>query len=57
MEGGGGGEVARRDRAKVKVAEVRRIGEDREKGRDVVWVRLGNEKQKWKVMEKKEAEG
>jgi len=37
----------------VEVAEVRRIGEDREKGREVVWVRLGNEEQKWEVMEKK----
>lgn len=38
--------------AKVEVAEVRRIGEDREKGREMVWIR-GNKEQKWEVMEKK----
>ncbi|XP_024890348.1 golgin subfamily A member 6-like protein 22 [Temnothorax curvispinosus] len=39
--------------AKVKVTEVKRIGGDAEKGREMVLLKLENEEQKWEVMEKK----
>lgn len=35
---------------KVRVEEVKRIGEDREKGREMVMVKLGNKEQKREVM-------
>lgn len=38
---------------KVKVGGVKRIGEVKEKGREMLLVRLGSEEQKWEVMEKK----
>lgn len=38
---------------KMKVGEVKRIGEVKEKGREMLLVRLGSEEQKWEVMEKK----
>ncbi|XP_024893159.1 golgin subfamily A member 6-like protein 2, partial [Temnothorax curvispinosus] len=39
--------------AKVKAIEVKRIGGDAEKGREMVLLKLENEEQKWEVMEKK----
>lgn len=42
--------------ARVKVEETKKIGKDREKGREMVWVKLGSEEHKWKVMEKKRIE-
>lgn len=38
---------------KVEVEEIRKIGEDKGKRRKMLLVRLGNEEQKWEVMEKK----
>lgn len=32
---------------------MRKIGEGKEKGEEIVWVRLENEKQKWTVLKKK----
>lgn len=37
---------------KVEVEEIRKIGEDKEKRREMLLVRLENEEQKWEVMEK-----
>lgn len=37
----------------MKVEEVKRIGEMKEKGREMLLVRLGSEEQKWEVMEKR----
>lgn len=39
--------------AKVMVEEIKKIGEVKQKGREMLLVRLGNEEQKWEVMEKK----
>ncbi|XP_077277353.1 uncharacterized protein LOC143905674 [Temnothorax americanus] len=39
--------------AKVKAIEVKKIGGDAEKGREMVLLKLENEEQKWEVMEKK----
>src|SRR5436190_9747800 len=39
--------------AKVEIMEVKKVGEDREKGSEMVIIRLGSEEQKWEVMEKK----
>lgn len=38
---------------KVEIKEVRRVGEIREDGKEILLVKLGNEEQKWEVMEKK----
>ncbi|XP_071581240.1 uncharacterized protein [Temnothorax nylanderi] len=38
---------------KVKVIEVKKIGGDIEKGREMVLLKLENEEQKWEIMEKK----
>ncbi|XP_024894179.1 chromatin assembly factor 1 subunit A-like [Temnothorax curvispinosus] len=40
-------------RAKVKAIEVKRIGGDAEKGREMVLLKLENEEQKWEVEKKK----
>jgi len=37
----------------VEIGEVKRIGEVKEKGREMLLVRLGSEEQQWEVMEKK----
>ena len=42
---------------KAKVMEIRRIGGDIEKGREMVLLKLENEEQKWEVIEKKKPEG
>lgn len=39
--------------AKVKVEEIRRVKENDEKGTEMIWVRLENEEQRRKIMEKK----
>ncbi|XP_011864665.1 PREDICTED: uncharacterized protein LOC105560291 [Vollenhovia emeryi] len=39
--------------AKAEIKEVRRIGERREEGREMLLVKLENEEQKWDIMEKK----
>lgn len=38
---------------KVEIEEVRRLGGDKDKGRELVWVRLGNEAHKRRIMERK----
>lgn len=38
---------------RAEIEEVKRLGGDKDKGRKVVWVRLGNEMQRRKVMEMK----
>lgn len=44
--------------AKVMVEEIKKIGEVKQKGRKMLLdVRLGNEEQKWEVMEKKKLRG
>lgn len=44
--------------AKVMVEEIKKIGEVKQKGREMLLdVRLGNEEQKWEVMEKKKLRG
>lgn len=42
--------VLERMEVKVEIEEVKRMGGDKEKGRELVWVRLGDEAQKKKVM-------
>lgn len=37
----------------VEVMEVKRVGGDKEEGRELVWVRLGSDEQRGQVMERK----
>lgn len=46
-------ETFKRIKMRAEIEEVKRLGGDKDKGREVVWVRLGNEVQKRKVMEMK----
>lgn len=46
-------EMLERIEMKAEIEQVKRLGGDKDKGRELVWVRLGNEAQKRKVMEKK----
>ncbi|GAB1869444.1 hypothetical protein CAJAP_10523 [Camponotus japonicus] len=39
--------------ARVDIVETKKIGEDREKGREMVWVRLRDEEQRGEILEKK----
>lgn len=39
--------------ARVVVRQVIRIGGDKEKGREMVLVRLENEEQRWEVLERR----
>lgn len=39
--------------AKVKIEEIKKIGGGREQGREIVWVKLGDERQRGEVFEKK----
>lgn len=36
-------------KVKVEIEEIKRLGGDKDKGRELVWVRLGNEAQKGKL--------
>lgn len=46
-------EMLERIEVKVEIEEVKRLGGDKDKRKELIWVRLGNEAQKRKVMEKK----
>lgn len=46
-------EVLRKIGVEIEMGEIKRIGGDREKGREMVMVKLGNEEQKREVMGKK----
>lgn len=46
-------EIIKRAEAKVSIEEVKRIGGDREKDREIVLVRLGSEEQRREVLMKK----
>ncbi|XP_029175403.1 golgin subfamily A member 6-like protein 7 [Nylanderia fulva] len=49
----GSRKIVRGDRGRARIMKIRKIGEDREMGREMVVVELEKEEQKWEVMEKK----
>ncbi|XP_011871904.1 PREDICTED: golgin subfamily A member 6-like protein 2 [Vollenhovia emeryi] len=46
-------ELMREIGVEVDILETKKIGEDREKGREMVWVKLRDEEQRGKILEKK----
>lgn len=46
-------ETLERIEVRAEIEEVKRLRGDKDKGREMVWVRLGNEMQRRKIMEMK----